>query len=219
MFGFEEVDSVERFRQVSLKFVILLLAIVLLILLSFIALPEDIVEHAWVWLSSISLLFFVMAAFIFAAQLFVENKHVFHILMATLFSVLVMTLILGAGSICFSLPPASSNSLGNLLVISLFMVVVWDTVAITWRWVKAGNKLVDIFYELSLVVHLQRYTLYMAGVIVLAGTVLISINEDLAGCSMLFKALAIGLLLVPYGLADHEKDAASRFAANPRNAQ
>ena len=219
MFGFEEIYNVEQFRQVSLKLVILLLAITLVILLLFIALPEAVIRHVWIWLSSILALFIIMASFIFSAQLFVENKRVFHILVTAMFAVLVMTLIIGIGSMCLSLPPTSDKSLGNVLVTALFLVVIWDVVTLINKWVTAGNKLADLFYELGLQVHLHRYTLYMAGVIILVGMALISIPDDLSESNFLLKFAAVILIIVPYALAEREKEQANLIAEKHRCAQ
>ncbi|CAJ37658.1 hypothetical protein [Methanocella arvoryzae] len=216
MFGFEEIDNVERFRQVSLKLVILLLVIILLTLFLFIVLPEDVVEEVWIWLSSIMVLFIIMAVFIFSAQLFVENRHIFHILVAAMFAVLAITLIIGIGSMCLPLSPVSGNSLGNLLVIALILVVIWDLATLINEWVKAGNRLRDLFFELGLQVHLHRYTLYMAGVIIFVGMTLISIPDDLSESNILFKIAAAILILVPYALAEREKEQANLIVGKHR---
>lgn len=212
MFSFEEIDNVERFRQVSLKLVILLLAISLVILSLFIALPEDVIGHVWIWLSSILVLFIILASFIFSAQLFVENRHVFHIIVAAMFVVLVMTLIIGIGSMCLSLSPTSGKSLGNVLVIALILVVIWDMGTLINKWVAAGNRLTDLFYELGLQAHLHRYTIYMAGVIILVGIALIGIPDDLSESNFLLKLTAVILIIVPYALAEREKEQANLIA-------
>ena len=219
MFGFEEIDNVERFRQVSLNLVILLLVIILVTLFLFIALPEDVVGQVWIWLSSILVLFIIMAAFIFSAQLFVENRHVFHILVAAMFAVLVITLIIGIGSMCLSLSPVSGNSLGNVLVIALILVVIWDVATLISKWVTAGNKLTGLFFELGLQLHLHCYTLYMAGVIILVGMALISIPNDLSESNFLFKLAAVILIIVTYALAEREKEQANLIAGKHRHAQ
>lgn len=219
MFYLGEIDGVERFRQASLTLVIILLAATLLLLLSFLALPELILAHNWLLLASISIIFFIMASFILVAQLLMGNRRVFHMAVAALFLILASILIASALSIYLSLSPTSSEYMGSILIIAIFVVILWDTMTILKRWVDADNRLMDIFHELGLLMHLYRYTICMAGVILLTGAVLVEMPEILSDTALIPGSAALIFVLVLYGLADLEKDKALSIAGKRLPAQ
>ncbi|WP_424359726.1 hypothetical protein [Methanocella sp. MCL-LM] len=150
MFGFREIDSIERFRLASLKLVIVLLVITLMTLLSSVVLPEYIVVQMGVGLPSILLLFSLMASLVFIAQFFMGSRQVFDKIALTMYILLTTIFIIGTGSMFFSMSRASSVNLNTVVSIVVFMAVLWGAMTLIKMWVETGARLTGIYSELGL---------------------------------------------------------------------
>ena len=150
MFGFREIDSIERFRLASLKLVIVLLVITLMALLLSVVLPEFIVVQMGAGLPSILLLFSLMASLVFIAQFFMGSRQVFDKIALTMYTLLTAIFIIGAGSMFFSMSRASSVNLNTVVSIVVFLAVLWGAMTLIKMWVETGARLTGIYSELGL---------------------------------------------------------------------